>query len=114
MAGADGIWPRDVSNGNLERIGWHLKRIQDTYIPEVITSSVVYSSKSPAIPGKSMSFLLKGVSFPVLGSWYGAVWFCRTTISGKMIFRELHASRNEKVSIVGGHHVLTLHAVSHE
>ena len=55
----------------------------------VITSSVVYNSKSLAMPQKSVFLLLKGptvmkgASFPVMGSQYGVVWLCRTTISGK-------------------------------
>ena len=59
----------------------------------VITSSVVYSSKSLAMPQKSVSLLLKGpmvmkgASFPVMGSWYGVAWLCRTTISGKRSLR---------------------------
>ena len=88
--GADCIWPRDASDGNLER-DW-LAPEEDLKIPaflRVITSSVVYSSKSLVMPRKSVSFLLKGLmvmkgaSFPVLGSQYGAAWLHGTTISGK-------------------------------
>ena len=84
----------------------------------VMTSSAVYSSKSPATPWKSMSLLakgptvMKGASFPVLGSWHGSAWLCGMTITRNKIFRELHASRNEKVHhVVSSQCILALGAV---
>ena len=81
---------------------------------KVITSLVVYSSKSLATPQKSMSLLLKGLmvmkgaSFPGLGSQYGVAWLCRTTISGKRSLGKLHTCRNQKASIACSHHILVL------
>ena len=55
----------------------------------VITSLAVYNSKSLAMPWKSISLLvkgpmvMKGASFPVLGSQYGSAWLCRMTVSAK-------------------------------
>ena len=70
--------------------GWVLKgRFHNTCAPKVHhLLSGVNNSKSLAMPGKSVSMLLKGpmvmkgASFPVSGSQYGAAWFRRMTISG--------------------------------
>ena len=119
LVGEDSDWPRDASDGNL---GW-LALEEDLNTPtflRVMTSSAVYSSRSPAMPQKSMSLLvkgptvMKGASFPVLGSRYGSAWLHRMTISGKRSCRELHTSRNEKAPIASSQCVLTFWAVPHE
>ena len=89
--------PEDASDGNLGK-DW-LALEEDLNMPtclRVMTSSVVYSSRSLAMPQKSVSFLEKGptvmkeASFPVLGSWYGAVWLWQDDYLWKKIFGELY------------------------
>ena len=102
--GTDCICLKYVSDGNLER-DW-LAPEEDFKIPaflRVITSSVVYSSKSPVMPRRSMSFMLKGPTV-MKGACFGVIVWCSVVMQNnylwKKISRELHASRNEKTSVV--------------
>ena len=87
----------------------------------VMTSSVVYSSRSLAMPQNSMSLLAKGptgmngASSPVLGvmvccrmvAWDNNLW--------EEVWRELHAPRDEQVHLCACiHHVHMLWTVPHE
>ena len=121
LAGEDCIWPRDVSDGNLGRD--LLEPEEDLKMPaflRVITSSAVYSSKSPATPQKSMSLPLKRpmVTKRSLISCYRVTVWCTVVMQDdylwKKILRELHASRNEKVFAAGSHCILTLRAICSE
>ena len=79
----------------------------------VMTSSAVYSSKSPAMLWKSVPAGERtyGHERSLLSCFGVMVWFSmvmRDDYFWKKIFRELHASRNEKVPIASSQCILML------
>ena len=86
----------------------------------VMTASAMYSSKSLAMPQKSVSLLVKGptVTKRSLLSCFGVTVWCsmvmRDNYLWKKILGELQTSMNKRAPIVGSHHILMLCAVLHK